>query len=243
MNENMNIKIYNILIKKYITLKELFCAKNIECCDIDNNLIYLLKDDNIKNLAKNIYSKIILKNMKIITILDLEYPKILINKYNEDIPFCIICEHNINFNNKNVYIYFNKYFSKYGLNIINCFSKIINNKKCNVISKYNDQNIKCINLIDINDNKELKGIVLSNKRYLENFFEIIDFLIVIEAQYENEIVKLIDIFLNKNKDIYVVPANIFNKNSYFSNYLIKQGADIILNRQDLKFILSKKRIY
>ena len=47
----------------------------------------------------------------------------------------------------------------------------------------------------------------------------------------------------KNKDIYVVPSNIFNKNSYFSNYLIKQGADILLNKQDIKFIVSRKRIY
>ena len=71
----------------------------------------------------------------------------------------------------------------------------------------------------------------------------LDYLVIIEAKYEEEVIKLVDMLLQNNKDIYVVPSNIFNKNSYFSNYLIKQGADILLNKQDIKFIVSRKRIY
>ena len=78
---------------------------------------------------------------------------------------------------------------------------------------------------------------------MEIFLKILDCLVIIEAKYEEEAIKLVDTLLQNNKDIYVVPSNIFNKNSYFSNYLIKQGADILLNKQDIKFIISRKRIY
>lgn len=166
----MNIKVYEMLMKKYFNLKNLYYTKEIDICNIDNNLICLLKDNNIKNMAKNIYSKIISKNMKIITILDLEYPKILLNRYKEDIPFCIICEKNINLNNKNVYIYFNKYFSEYGHKIMKYFIKIINNNKCNVISRYDKNDVKCLDIkyINLNEDFELnfKGIMLTNKRHL-----------------------------------------------------------------------------
>ena len=41
------------------------------------------------------------------------------------------------------------------------------------------------------------------------------------------------------KEVLVVPSTVFNKNSYFSNYLIKQGADVLLNKWDLKFVLKR----
>ena len=34
-------------------------------------------------------------------------------------------------------------------------------------------------------------------------------------------------------EIYVTPSNITNKNAVFSNYLIKQGANVILNKYDI----------
>ena len=85
----MNINIFNKLIKEYFTLENLFYKKNIEV-NIDKEIVFLLESDNIKNKAKNIYNKLKLENKNIITILDEEYPKVLLNK-NNDIPFCIIC--------------------------------------------------------------------------------------------------------------------------------------------------------
>lgn len=67
---------------------------------------------------------------------------------------------------------------------------------------------------------------------------VVNSIIVIEARYEAKIVNLVNCFLENGKDIFVVPSNIFRKNSYFSNFLIKQGAEIILNKQDLKYILN-----
>ena len=240
----MNINIFNKLIKEYFTLENLFYKKNIEV-NIDKEIVFLLESDNIKNKAKNIYNKLKLENKNIITILDEEYPKVLLNK-NNDIPFCIICDRKINFNNKNIYIYFKDYFSKYGIKVLNYFIKIFSNNNCNVFSKYKEKclKIKYISISNINEyNFKENCYIYISKLYMEIFLKILDCLVIIEAKYEEEAIKLVDTLLQNNKDIYVVPSNIFNKNSYFSNYLIKQGADILLNKQDIKFIVSRKRIY
>ena len=243
----MNIYIYNEIIERYIELKNIFYINDIDI-NIDKNIISLLKNDNIKKIAENIYIRLKANNKIIITILDKEYPRNLLNKYN-NIPFCIICDRKINLNTKNIYFYFNEYFSKYGRKALTYFIKNFKSNNCNVFSKYVDDkniclNVKYINLTDI-ENFDLKkeNNIYVSKIYTNIFFKIIDFLIIIEAKYEEDIVKLVDIFLENNKDIYVVPSNIFSKNSYFSNYLIKQGADILLNKQDIKFITSKKIIY
>ena len=240
----MNINIFNKLIKEYFTLENLFYKESIEV-NIDKEIVFLLESDNIKNKAKNIYNKLKSQNKNIITILDKEYPKVLLDKIS-NIPFCIICDRKINFNNKNIYIYFKDYFSKYGLKVLNYFIKIFSNNNCNVFSKYKEKclKIKYISISNIDEyNFKENCYIYISKLYMEIFLKILDCLVIIEAKYEEEAIKLVDTLLQNNKDIYVVPSNIFNKNSYFSNYLIKQGADILLNKQDIKFIISRKRIY
>ena len=240
----MNINIFNKLIKEYFTLENLFYKKIIEV-NIDKEILFLLESDNIKNKAKNIYNKLKSQNKNIITILDKEYPKVLLDKIS-NIPFCIICDRKINFNNKNIYIYFKDYFSKYGIKVLNYFIKIFSNNNCNVFSKYKEKclKIKYISISNINEyNFKENCYIYISKLYMEIFLKILNCLVIIEAKYEEEAIKLVDTLLQNNKDIYVVPSNIFNKNSYFSNYLIKQGADILLNKQDIKFIISRKRIY
>ena len=82
-------------------------------------------------------------------------------------------------------------------------------------------------------------IILPNIiQYYNYMLNVIDLMVIVEARYEEKIVNLVNCFLEKGKDIYVVPSNVFRKNSYFSNFLIKQGADVILNKQDLKYILN-----
>ena len=67
----------------------------------------------------------------------------------------------------------------------------------------------------------------------------IDILVIVEARYEEKIIKLVDEMAKSAKEVLVVPSTVFNKNSYFSNYLIKQGADVLLNKWDLKFVLKR----
>ena len=66
---------------------------------------------------------------------------------------------------------------------------------------------------------------------------IVDYLFLIEAQYNEETKNIVNFFVESGKDILVVPGNIFNRNHYFTNYLIQEGATVIINKLDFdKFI-------
>ena len=88
----------------------------------------------------------------------------------------------------------------------------------------------------LNNIKSNKLITTVNDNTDEILF--CDAIVIPEARYENKIVSKVDYMLEKSKPILIFPNSIFNKNGYFSNYLIKQGADIILNKYDLLFILK-----
>lgn len=248
INNEFDISIYKKVIKK-ISLSKLYeISKNkivleniVYGLNIDKSIIKLLMDDNIKEKAKEKYKKIRDKNLNIITYENDNYPKKLKNNSIEkDIPFYIILNKNINLNTKNIYIFFSKYFTDFAKKIVIYFSNIIKNSNCNVISKLKNSNV--INIycdLDKKNENMQEVIILPNRKYYYSFLlSIIDILIIVEARYEKEIVNLVDLFLENNKEIYVVPSNIFRKNSYFSNFLIKQGADIILNKKDLQYILE-----
>lgn len=52
--------------------------------------------------------------------------------------------------------------------------------------------------------------------------------------------EIIDIALEKGKDIYAIPGEIFNSKNYLANYVIKQGAIPICDISDIKYILLQK---
>lgn len=228
-NKEQIIKIYNDL-----TFKENKYEK------IESSIITLLLDKNIKKDVENRYNELKIKNLQIVTIEECNYPKKLFNSQ-EDIPFCYFSNSNINLNNLNIYIYYNDYFTKFAKNIIEYFGKIINSEKANVITEYDSDKFLTLKIgtNEILKNNNCNCVILSHEKYIKCFkWAIISAMIIIEARYESKIIKIVDRFLDSGKDIYVVPSSIFRKNTYFSNYLIKQGADIILNKWDLKFILK-----
>lgn len=60
-----------------------------------------------------------------------------------------------------------------------------------------------------------------------------DGVIVVEAREKSGTLITVDFALEQGKNIYAVPGNIDNPNSYGTNDLIKQGAKIITNFQDI----------
>ena len=209
--------------------------------NISNDIISCFLDENIKVQVESIYSYVIFNNLYLITIEDKEFPRDLIDKENN--VFCYISNKKVNMNNKNIYLYFNEYYTKFARNLIKYFAKIIIEERANLITEFDylektevtDFNNLKFNVINSNN-----YIILLDNKYIDRFkMKIIDSIIIIEARYKKQIVNIVDKFIEENKDIFVVPSNIFRKNSYFSNYLIKQGADIILNKNDLKFILNR----
>ena len=114
-------------------------------------------------------------------------------------------------------------------------------------TEYLKKSLKNIVLLNICNISELRSIDtrLLNKEnlYVFNFYEInhmlsiSDNLLIIEAKHETNIVNLVDLFLELGKEILVLPGDIWNKNCYFSNFLIKEGANVILNVNDINLYL------
>lgn len=249
LNNKFNIKIYKNLIEKFNNIENLYnksknyegFSKIIENEDIAQSIIKLLTEDNIKEEVNIKYNEFLEKNFKIITIEDKEY---LLDLNESSNCFCIIASKNIFLNKSSIYIYYNEYFTKFAKNIISYFSKIISSQNCNVICDYQTNDLENIQ-VEILDWYNLNYVDYGNYiifpnicAYYNYILNRIRFLIIIEARYEEKIVNLVDYFLENGKDIYVVPSNVFRKNSYFSNYLIKQGAEVILNKQDLKYLVN-----
>lgn len=251
INNKLSVNVYKKEIFKYknqfikLLNEDIIDEDILNSINIDFSIINIFLDKNIKEEVQKIYNYIINNEYEIVTIEDEIYPRRLL-ELEEKIPFCYITNSKVNLNNKNIYMYFNNYYTKFARNLIEYFAKIINEEKANIITEYSLKSIENLEIIssdmfnNIKKNDKKNCIILPDTRYLEIFkINIIDILILIEARYESNIIKVVDMLLEKGKDIYVVPSNIFSKNNYFSNYLIKQGADIILNKWDLKFILKK----
>lgn len=62
-----------------------------------------------------------------------------------------------------------------------------------------------------------------------------DGVIVVEAREKSGTLITVDFALEQGKDVYAVPGNIDNPNAYGTNDLIKQGAKVITNIEDVEF--------
>ena len=58
-------------------------------------------------------------------------------------------------------------------------------------------------------------------------------VIVVEAREKSGTLITVDFALEQGKDVYVVPGNIDNLNSYGTNDLIKQGAEIVTSAKEM----------
>ena len=57
----------------------------------------------------------------------------------------------------------------------------------------------------------------------------------------NEAIFELDIALDLGKDIYAIPGDIFEYESYLANYSIKQGATPICSKFDIEYVLKEKK--
>ncbi len=67
-----------------------------------------------------------------------------------------------------------------------------------------------------------------------------DFVLVIEAKQKSGTLITVDMALEQGKDVYAIPGKILDALSYGCNYLIKQGAGIILSPKDLYSEIAQK---
>lgn len=237
---NSTINLFNVS-KNKIKFEQYLKSNNII---LDNNLKNQFIDNNLKSKANKIYNYLKSINIKIIPINSKYYPQKLKNIFSP--PLCIFVTGNISLiQNKKVFVYKNDNITKYANKIIELlYTQVLNENKYLILNR--NLCIKGINLKDefcnVKSNNEFYIFYnLNNNNYIRDIeikSGILDLLVIPEADYNKEIAIFVDCFLELGKEIIVFPNEIFNKNAYFSNYLIKNGANMLTNIYQIQDILN-----
>lgn len=227
-----------VISNNSLRFKEILNQNNLF---FSNDILNKLLNSKLKLESKKLYTNLIQKEINI-------------NKIKIADKYIYTCTYgNINILEsklKKQYIHFCKNMSKYGKLKYEYFLNHKNIKEninvcigCKNLSK-NSWNIVIQNICNVSQLRSIDTKCFDKKNlYIFNFYNvysillITDNLLLIEAKYEKDIVNLVDIFLNFGKEILVLPGDIWNKNCYFSNFLIKEGANVILNIEDLNNFL------
>ncbi|MBQ6992459.1 MAG: DNA-processing protein DprA [Clostridia bacterium] len=105
---------------------------------------------------------------------------------------------------------------------------------------YPPENKNIYNQIINNGGVVLSEYIIGTKPLPENFPRrnriisgLSDGVLVIEAKEKSGTLITVDFALEQGKEVYVVPGNIDSINSYGTNSLIKQGAQLITNENDI----------
>lgn len=197
-----------------------------------------LIDSQLKIKAYELFSDLNKSNIKVINIHSRYYPKQLINIFNP--PLTIFAYGNLSLlKKKSIYVYNSNNFSVNGKRIYNEFCEYMSKNDISIIS---DTLVEYSNIIYLPYIKKInkKDILVISDRLEESSYVnyeyitgISDSLFIAESNYNIKVATIVDIILEQGKDILVVPGSIYNKESYFSNYLIKDGAICITSKTDL----------
>lgn len=234
--------LYNVSNNRYL-FRNILVQNNIK---ISNKFFSDFTNLSLKEKASNIYNNLLRQNVKFINIFSSHYPYELKSIINAPILICYYGDINL-LSKKKVYIYKSSNIDNHKYDSI-C-SEVYNLNDVVCINK--EKNTETIMFIDIdlfNQNFfiptnfspcNLYILYPSNLNYkYELIASMTDYLLILNASYNNIIYNLTSNMLDFGKEILVVPGDIQDKNCYFSNYLLKEGACIILNKEDIKFILK-----
>lgn len=113
---------------------------------------------------------------------------------------------------------------------------------CGLDRVYPDENRELFNQIINQGGAIVSEYVIGTKPLARNFPRrnriisgLSDGVIVVEAREKSGTLITVDFALEQGKDVYAVPGNIDNPNAYGTNNLIKQGAKVITNIEDIEF--------
>lgn len=209
-----------------------------KCIHITYSTFLKLVDGDLKLKAIDLYNDLKKRCIKIISINSKYYPKNLINIFNP--PLILFAYGNLSLlRNKLIYVHFSETFSESGKLAYKDFCKDLSHSNVAIVS---DSLIEYSDIVYspyiVKTKKENTLVISDNIGENSNFnYEYItgmcDFLFVPEASYNIKIAVIVDLFLEQGKDILAVPSSIYNKEAYFSNYLIRDGAICINSISDL----------
>ncbi len=246
------------LINKYRNIKEIYNLSN-------NILIYeynfsvkevnAFRDKQFMIKANEIYEYNKKRGIKIITMLDNNYPYLLKKIYNPPILLYYLGDIEL-INKKCLTIFQGLNIDEYGIELIKYISQNISNDKISIVSrmiksdKYIYKNCKNNIMIlssGINEKFFLKtGLILSEyehyvKNSKNNIIErnrlltgISNEIMLIQTDLQDGVMYIIDFALDQGREIIVFPSDIFNIRNIYTNELIKQGVKVITNFMELE---------
>ena len=256
----INYNEYINLIKVFSNIKNVFTESlnKVKFVNrIKNSSIsipaYIIKKlilDDLKYKAKIKLAELNQKNINILTIENSIYGKYLNNKlmvyYYGDIELL---------NRKKITIYNSTYLTDKSNNCLNYFVKCMKKYNYTIVSDILNENtdILCLehlelinreNLLVLSTNlKEDKIKTLKIKEVYELMCNFSNSIFFTPINYDLKAVTLTDIFLENGKDILAIPGDIYDINTYFTNFLIKCGATVVTSKKDcieeLRYIYSQ----
>ena len=230
-----------------------------EMYEISNNSLKF-KQILIKNkmffsnevINKLVSSKLKIQSEKLLNIIHNMNIKIQKVKINDKYLYTFVYGNTnlLNCTRKKLYIFCDNNTSKYGIEkckyFLNCKNVKENINVC-IGSKNIKKNSCNISIVNIENVSELRTIQIErldiNNLYIFSLYNIIcmltiaDVILIPEAKYTSYSNMLVSNFLDFGKDILVIPGDMWNKNCFFSNFLIREGANVILNINDLNIFL------
>lgn len=197
-----------------------------------------LVDSNLKVKSIELFRNLKKQNIKVINVCSKYYPKELLNVLSP--PLTLFAYGDISvLLSKRIYVYNSIHVTINGTKVYNEFCECMKNNNISIITDLLTEYTNIIYLPYIKKIDRDKLIVISD-RLEENAYinyeyitGISNCLFIPEAGYNMKVAILVDTILEQGKDILVVPSSIYNKEAYFSNYLLKDGAICITSKSDL----------
>ena len=181
-----------------------------------------------------------------------QYPKKLKNIQHP--PKKLYCIGNLDLLNSNtIAIIGSRNCSIYGEKVAKDFSEKLSFNNITVISGldniYPNENIGLYKSIILKGGLIISEYELGTKPLKQNFparnriiSGLADAVLVIEAKQKSGTKITVDFALEQGKDVFVIPGNIYSKNSEGTNELIKQGAIPVTNYEEILEMLRYKDI-
>jgi len=235
------LKVFNDVKDIYVNTQDkdkFLKILRLNCIHISYNIFCNLVDLELKVKSIELFQSLSESDIIIINIHSKYYPKQLINIFNP--PLVIFACGDISLlENKKVYVYNSNSFSIDGRKTYNEFYESVHENNISIVSDVLTEYSNIVYLPYIKKIGREDILVISDKldeNTLINYEYITgmsDCLFIPESSYNIKAAMIVDLILEQGKDILVIPGSIYNKEAYFSNYLIKDGAICITSKTDL----------
>ncbi|MDD4067190.1 MAG: DNA-processing protein DprA [Clostridia bacterium] len=252
-----NIKKINIL-EKYNDISKVYSLSDKELINLGltNEEIRSFNDIAICKQVDEIMKYNNNNGVRILTIEDSLYPKLLKEIYNPPILLYYIGNVNI-LNSSSVSIFQGKKVDIYGRKLLGYISNNLFKDNIKIVSRFDEDDRKLFlnndgdkNIIVLSSgiHEKLycnKGVIITENEYYikgttENILRrnriltgLAKELVIIQANVFDGVSYILDNALEQNREVWVVPGNINDDTNVYTNELLKHGVNVLTNYKDL----------